>query len=63
MNYVELIQHQAKLVFGNKYKADAWLNQPKTALGGVTPLELAFTEAGYELAKTELEKLSHGYAC
>lgn len=63
MNYVELIQHQAEQVFGNKAKADAWLNQTKTAFGGVTPLKLAFTEAGYELVKAELEKLSHGFAC
>ncbi|MGE8188831.1 antitoxin Xre/MbcA/ParS toxin-binding domain-containing protein [Pseudomonas sp. NPDC086278] len=63
MNYVELIQLEAELVFGNKAKADTWLNQPKTAFGGVTPLELAITEAGYELVKAELDKLSHGYAC
>jgi len=63
MNYVELIQHKAEQIFGNKEKADIWLTQPKTAFSGVTPLELAFTEAGYELVKAELEKLSHGYAC
>ncbi|WLG46415.1 MbcA/ParS/Xre antitoxin family protein [Pseudomonas sp. FP1740] len=63
MNYVELIQHQAKLVFGNKAKADSWLTQPKNTFGGSTPLELAFTEAGYELVKAELERLSHGFAC
>ncbi|MGE8174787.1 antitoxin Xre/MbcA/ParS toxin-binding domain-containing protein [Pseudomonas fluorescens] len=63
MNYVELIQHQAKLVFGNKTKADSWLTQPKNTFGGSTPLELAFTEAGYELVKAELERLSHGFAC
>ncbi|UVM47710.1 MbcA/ParS/Xre antitoxin family protein [Pseudomonas sp. B21-015] len=63
MNYVELVQHQAELVFGNKEKADSWLNQPKTGLGGSTPLELAHTEAGYKLVKAELEKLSHGFAC
>jgi putative toxin-antitoxin system antitoxin component (TIGR02293 family) len=62
MNYVELVQHQAEAIFGNKDKADTWLNQPKTAFGGVTPLELAHTEAGYELVKAELERISHGYA-
>ena len=41
MNYVELIQRQAKQVFDNKAKADIWLNQPKTTFGGSTPLELA----------------------
>ncbi|WP_449105449.1 antitoxin Xre/MbcA/ParS toxin-binding domain-containing protein [Pseudomonas mohnii] len=63
MNYVELIQRQAEQVFGNKDKADNWLTQPKTALGGSTPLELAHTETGYKLVKAELEKLSHGFAC
>jgi putative toxin-antitoxin system antitoxin component (TIGR02293 family) len=63
MNYVELIQHQAEQVFGNKSKADTWLTQPKTALGGSTPLELAQTEAGYELVKAELQRLSHGFTC
>ncbi|MGY2337792.1 antitoxin Xre/MbcA/ParS toxin-binding domain-containing protein [Pseudomonas sp. SDO5532_S415] len=63
MKYVELIKHQAEAVFGNKVKADIWLNQPKIALGGSTPLELAQTEEGYELVKAELEKLSHGFTC
>ncbi|NMY35386.1 DUF2384 domain-containing protein [Pseudomonas sp. WS 5412] len=63
MNYFELIQRQAELVFGSKAKADIWLNQPKTAFDGSTPLELAHTEAGYELVKAELERVSHGYAC
>lgn len=63
MNHVERIRRQAEQVFGNKAKADTWLAQPKTALGGSTPLELAQTEGGYELVKAELEKLSHGFAC
>lgn len=63
MSYVELIQRQADLVFGNKDKADAWLNQPKAAFGGSTPLQAAQSEPGYELAKAELERISHGYTC
>lgn len=63
MNYFELIQRQAELVFGSKAKANIWLHQPKTAFDGSTPLELAHTEAGYELVKAELERVSHGYAC
>lgn len=63
MNRIELIQRQAELVFGNKDKADAWLSQPKNTFGGSTPLQLVHSEAGYELAKAELEKLSHGFAC
>ncbi|MEB0043425.1 MbcA/ParS/Xre antitoxin family protein [Pseudomonas sp. MH10] len=41
MNYLHQIQHQAEQIFGNKEKADAWLNQPKKALGDRAPLELA----------------------
>lgn len=63
MNHVEQILRQAEQIFGNKDKADSWLNQPKTTFSGFTPLKLALTEAGYELVKAELEKLSHGYAC
>jgi uncharacterized protein (DUF2384 family) len=63
MNYVELIQRQAEQVFGNKEKADIWLIQPKIAFGGSTPLELAFTEAGYEIVNAELERIDHGFAC
>ncbi|WP_322618061.1 MbcA/ParS/Xre antitoxin family protein [Pseudomonas sp. BIC9C] len=63
MNYVELIQLQAELVFGNKAKANNWLSQPKNTFGGSTPLQLVHSEAGYELVKAELERLSHGFAC
>ncbi|TPG73751.1 MbcA/ParS/Xre antitoxin family protein [Pseudomonas mandelii] len=63
MNYVELIQRQAGLVFGNKEKADAWLSQPKTAFDGKTPTELAHSEAGYLLVKVVLERINQGYAC
>jgi len=58
----ELIRHLAEQVFGNKSRADTWLTQPKIAFSGSTPLELAFTEEGYELVKAELERISHGYA-
>lgn len=63
MNYVELIQHQAELVFANEAKANTWLTQPKFAFDGSSPLELVHSKAGYELVKAELERISHGYAC
>ncbi|MHA6234045.1 antitoxin Xre/MbcA/ParS toxin-binding domain-containing protein [Pseudomonas fluorescens group sp. PF-69] len=63
MNYVELMQHKAEQIFGNKEKADIWLTQPKIAFGGSAPLELAHTEEGYELVKAELERISHGFVC
>ncbi|WP_448118182.1 antitoxin Xre/MbcA/ParS toxin-binding domain-containing protein [Pseudomonas serbica] len=63
MNYVELIQLRAEQVFGKTSKADSWLNQPKMAFEGSTPLKLAHTEAGYERVKAELERVSQEYAC
>jgi len=62
MKYVELIKQQAKLVFGNKAKADFWLNQPIAGRGDGSRLQAAEGEPGYELVKAELERLSHGFA-
>ena len=62
MNYVELIQHQAERVFGNKAKAQAWLNEPKTAFGCSSAVELARSEAGYAQVKDALERIAQGYA-
>jgi len=63
MNNLQLLQLQAEQVFGNKEKAQVWLNQAKSAFGGTSPLQAANTEEGYELVKAELEKLSQGFAC
>ena len=63
MKYVELIQRQAELVFGNKEKADTWLSQPKNGAGGCSRLQAVHSEAGHEFVNTELERLSHGFAC
>jgi uncharacterized protein (DUF2384 family) len=62
MNYVELIQLRAEQVFGNKAKADAWLNQPKSEFSGSTPMEHAQNEAGYQQAWEILERIDHGYS-
>ncbi|MHC8351051.1 antitoxin Xre/MbcA/ParS toxin-binding domain-containing protein [Pseudomonas sp. RT4P38] len=62
MNYVELVQRQAERVFGNKTKANIWLNQPKTEFGGSTALEHAHSEAGYLEVNDALERISHGYS-
>lgn len=61
MNYVELIQHQAELVFGNKAKAANWLTQPKKEFGGSAPLEHAQSEPGCSHVLEELERINHGY--
>lgn len=62
-NYVELIELQAEQIFANKAKAERWLNQPKSAFGGRTPLELAENESGFILVRNELERINEGYAC
>ncbi|WP_150636754.1 MbcA/ParS/Xre antitoxin family protein [Pseudomonas fluorescens] len=62
MNYAALIQLQAERVFGNKAKAYSWLNQPKAAFGGATPMKFSDSEAGYLSVKDELERISQGYA-
>ncbi|MGF6329348.1 uncharacterized protein (DUF2384 family) [Pseudomonas sp. BS3782 TE3695] len=61
VNYVELIQLQAEQVFADKEKAAAWLNKPQSAFGGMTPLELPSSEAGYVSMKDLLERLNQGY--
>ncbi|VVO74600.1 MbcA/ParS/Xre antitoxin family protein [Pseudomonas fluorescens] len=61
VNYLELIQLQAAQVFADKEKAAVWLNNPQTALGGMTPLELSSSEAGYVSMKDALERLNQGY--
>ena len=62
MTYRQLIQQQAEQVFGNKTKADGWLNQPKAVFAGATPMGLTDSEAGYLSVKDELERISQGYA-
>ncbi|MGE8067113.1 antitoxin Xre/MbcA/ParS toxin-binding domain-containing protein [Pseudomonas sp. NPDC089569] len=62
MNYVEQIQLEAKRVFANKQKADAWLNQPKADFDDCTPLEIARDESGYLRVKDVLDRIDHGYS-
>jgi putative toxin-antitoxin system antitoxin component (TIGR02293 family) len=60
LDHVDLIQLQAEQVFADKEKAAAWLNKPKTALGGMTPLQVSNSEAGYVVVKEALERLNQG---
>lgn len=53
---------QAEQIFADKEKAAVWLNKPQTAFGGMTPLEVSNTEAGYESVKDALERINQGYA-
>ena len=61
MNFIELIQRQAETAFGNKAKADTWLNQQKTEFGESTALEHAHNEAGYLEVNDALERNRHGF--
>ncbi|WP_081625613.1 MbcA/ParS/Xre antitoxin family protein [Pseudomonas mandelii] len=44
---MDLVTLFAEQVFADKGKAVARLNNPQTAFGGMTPLELSSSEAGY----------------
>lgn len=61
--FEELIRHQAEQVFGSKAKAHVWLARPRVEFGGLTALESARDEAGYNKAKNLLERIDQGYAC
>ncbi|MFG0339725.1 antitoxin Xre/MbcA/ParS toxin-binding domain-containing protein [Pseudomonas sp. zjy_13] len=63
MNLIELISRHAERVFGTKAKAEAWLNKPTAAFGGITPLQCALSESGYILVRSTLERIHHGYIC
>ena len=63
MNFEELIRRQAESVFGSKVKAHVWLARPRDEFGGLTGLEYARDEAGYNKAKNLLERIDQGYAC
>lgn len=64
MGEMELLVLRAKAeqVFNDKQKAAAWLSQPKTAFGGITPLEFASSEAGHVSVTDALERIDQGYA-
>ncbi|MNJ45034.1 hypothetical protein D3C77_401120 [compost metagenome] len=63
MNFIELISRHAEQVFSTKAKAEAWLNKPAAAFGGITPLECALSESGYIQVRASLERIHHGYSC
>jgi uncharacterized protein (DUF2384 family) len=63
MKFEELIQRQAKQVFGSKVKANIWLSQPKTVFSGATALECACDVAGDRRVRGVLDRIEHGYVC
>jgi putative toxin-antitoxin system antitoxin component (TIGR02293 family) len=56
------IQHKAEEVFEDRGKAQAWLREPLSILGGKAPLQLSETTAGAEIVEQMLAKLAWGGA-
>jgi putative toxin-antitoxin system antitoxin component (TIGR02293 family) len=47
-------------VFGDESEAKQWLNEPKLALNGRSPLEVVSTEPGVEQVDIMLGRIEHG---
>lgn len=47
-------------VFGDQVEAKQWLNEPKLALNGRSPLEVISTEPGVEQVDIMLGRIEHG---
>ncbi|MES2118403.1 MAG: antitoxin Xre/MbcA/ParS toxin-binding domain-containing protein [Pseudomonadota bacterium] len=57
---VERVLWRSQQVFEDAAAAVAWINRPNRALGGVAPLTLLDTEAGYELVLDTLGRIEYG---
>lgn len=51
---------RATEVFGDEREAQRWLNEPKRALQGQTPLEVIKTEPGVQQVDLLLGRIEHG---
>lgn len=47
-------------VFANQQKALHWLSSPNASLNGLTPLEAAGTDKGYQEVEDVLTRIEHG---
>jgi putative toxin-antitoxin system antitoxin component (TIGR02293 family) len=54
------IKTLADRIFGEKEKADAWLNQPNKSLSGQRPADLLQDELGAAVVREMLERIDHG---
>jgi len=50
----------AERVFGDKEKAEAWLNSPNRSLLGRRPIDLLRDKAGTAIVREMLERIDHG---
>ena len=57
---VERVLWRAQQVLEDNAAAVAWIKRPNRALGGVAPLTLLDTEAGYELVFDVLGRIEYG---
>ncbi len=57
---VERVLWRSQQVFEDAAAAVAWINRSNRALGGVAPLTLLDTEAGYELVLDTLGRIEYG---
>ncbi|PSO76733.1 MAG: hypothetical protein BRC37_03200 [Cyanobacteria bacterium QH_3_48_40] len=55
-----VILREATEILGSRDKATRWLHRENRALGGVRPLELIATEAGYEEVRNVLGRIEWG---
>jgi len=56
----ERVLARAQQVVGDPEGAQAWVNRENRSLGGVAPLSLLDTEAGYELVLDTLGRIEYG---
>jgi len=61
-NTVKRIMATVEETFGNRWKAQAWLRRPNTALNGKTPMSLCESEQGAATVEALLGWISHGIA-
>lgn len=57
---VEKVLERANIVFEDRAAVQAWMSSCIRSLGGVTPLSLLDTEAGYELVLDTLGRIEYG---
>jgi len=54
------VSARAGEVFANQGKAVHWLSSPNPSLNGLTPLEAAETDKGYQEVEDILTRIEHG---
>lgn len=58
--YESLLTRATEMWGGDKAKADLWLKSPAYAFRGISPLEHATTQTGYDEVVTLIARILHG---